>query len=154
ELQSFQKVYAPFDGVITVRNVDPGSLITAGSTTGTTMLFSLAQVDMLRIFVYVPQANAPDIKVGESAKVSVRVALVDPDGTLHYQPVQIGHDYGNTVEVLSGLEERLDVQLGRQRRRDPRQRVPHPLHDVERRGGRRLQDREQCRAPAVHVDLI
>src|SRR4029077_20546478 len=72
ELQSFQKVYAPFDGVITVRNVDPGSLITAGSTTGTTMLFSLAQVDVLRIFVSVPQSNAPDIKVGESAKVSVR----------------------------------------------------------------------------------
>src|SRR5262249_61349616 len=72
ELQSFQKVYAPFDGIITVRNVDPGSLVTAGSTTGTTMLFSLAQVDVLRIFIYVPQANAPDIKVGESAKVSVR----------------------------------------------------------------------------------
>src|SRR5438552_11709903 len=175
ELQSFQKVYAPFDGVITVRNVDPGSLITAGSTTGTTMLFSLAQVDVLRIFVSVPQSNAPDIKVGESAKVSVRqlpgrtftgkvtrtagaidptsrtllsevdvpnpeglllsgsyatvrfriqrpspplvipqsallvdangvrVALVDPDGTLHYRPVQIGRDSGNTVEVLSGL---------------------------------------------------
>src|SRR5262249_12944321 len=56
DLQSFQKVYAPFDGVITVRNVDPGSLVTAGSTTGTTMLFSLAQFDVLRIFVYVPQA--------------------------------------------------------------------------------------------------
>jgi RND family efflux transporter MFP subunit len=72
ELQSFQKVYAPFDGVITVRNVDPGSLVTAGSTTGTTMLFTLAKVDVLRIFVSVPQSNAPDIKVGESAKVSVR----------------------------------------------------------------------------------
>ena len=175
ELQSFQKVYAPFDGIITVRNVDPGSLITAGSTTGTTMLFSLAKVDMLRIFVYVPQANAPDIKVGASASVSVRqlpdrtftgkvtrtagaidpssrtlltevdvpnpdglllsgsyatvrfrlqrpdpplvipqsallvdangvrVALVGSDGTLHYHPVQIGRDYGSTVEVLSGL---------------------------------------------------
>src|SRR5881628_3311738 len=72
ELQSFQKVYAPFDGVITVRNVDPGSLISAGSTTGTRELFRLAQVDVLRIFVSVPQSNAPDIKVGESAKVSVR----------------------------------------------------------------------------------
>src|SRR5438876_5331133 len=72
ELQSFQKVYAPFDGVITVRNVDPGSLITAGSTTGTTELFSLAQVDVLRIFVFVPQSYAPDIKVGQTADVSVR----------------------------------------------------------------------------------
>src|SRR5207245_9103499 len=72
ELQSFQKVYAPFDGVITVRNVDFGSLITAGSTTGTTMLFSLAQVDVLRIFVSVPQSNAPDIKVGEIGRAHVR----------------------------------------------------------------------------------
>src|SRR5438128_3942029 len=72
ELQSFQKVYAPFDGVITVRNVDPGSLISAGSTTGTRELFRLAQVDVLRIFVFVPQSYAPDIKVGQSADVSVR----------------------------------------------------------------------------------
>jgi RND family efflux transporter MFP subunit len=72
ELQSFQKVYAPFDGVITVRNVDPGSLISAGSTSGTTELFRLAQVEVLRIFVFVPQSYAPDIRVGENAQVSVR----------------------------------------------------------------------------------
>src|SRR5207249_138038 len=72
ELQSFQKVYAPFDGVITTRNVDPGSLISAGSTSGTRELFRLAQVDVLRIFVYVPQSYAPDIRAGESADVSVR----------------------------------------------------------------------------------
>jgi len=72
ELQSFQKVYAPFDGVITVRNVDPGSLISAGSTSGTTELFRLAQVEVLRIFVFVPQSYAPDIRVGEHAQVSVR----------------------------------------------------------------------------------
>jgi RND family efflux transporter MFP subunit len=72
ELQSFQKMYAPFDGVITARNVDPGSLISAGSTTGTRELFRLAQVDVLRIFVYVPQSYAPDIKAGQSADVSVR----------------------------------------------------------------------------------
>jgi RND family efflux transporter MFP subunit len=72
ELQSFQKVYAPFDGVITARNVDPGSLISAGSTTGTRELFRLAQVDVLRIFVFVPQSYAPDIKAGQTADVSVR----------------------------------------------------------------------------------
>src|SRR5947207_2941547 len=176
DLQSFQKVYAPFDGVITVRNVDPGSLISAGSTSGTRELFRLAQVDVLRIFVYVPQSYAPDIRAGQSADVSVRelpgrvfqgtvtrtagaidptsrtlltevqvpnperlllsgsyatvrfkvqraepplvvpqsallidangvrVALVDADGTLHYRPIQIGRDYGNDAEVLSGLE--------------------------------------------------
>jgi len=177
ELQSFQKVYAPFDGVITVRNVDPGSLISAGSTTGTRELFRLAQVDVLRVFVYVPQSYASDIEAGQTADVSVRqlpggifqgkvtrtagaidptsrtlltevqvpnpeglllsgsyatvrfkvqrpnppllvpqnallidangvrVAAVDSDGTLHYRPVQIGRDFGNHVEVLSGVGE-------------------------------------------------
>ena len=175
ELQSFQKVYAPFDGVITVRNVDPGSLISAGSTSGTRELFRLAQVDVLRIFVYVPQSYAPDIRAGESADVSVRelpgrvfqgtvtrtagaidptsrtlltevqvpnperlllsgsyatvrfkvqradpplvvpqnALLIDANGvrvgvvdndTLHYRPIRIGRDFGNDVEILSGLD--------------------------------------------------
>src|SRR5206468_1148364 len=117
ELQSFQKVYAPFDGIITVRNVDPGSLISAGSTSGTTELFTLAQVDILRIFVFVPQSYAPEFKVQrpnpslivpQSALLidakGVRVALVDADGTLHYRSVQIGRDFGNDVEVLSGVD--------------------------------------------------
>jgi len=176
DLQSFQKVYAPFDGIITARNVDPGSLISAGSTTGTRELFRLAQVDVLRIFVFVPQSYAPDIKAGQRADVTVRelpgrvfqgtvtrtagaidptsrtlltevqvqnpdglllsgsyatvrfkvqrpdpplvvaqsallidskgvrVALVDADGTLHYRSIQIGRDFGNDVEVLSGVE--------------------------------------------------
>jgi RND family efflux transporter MFP subunit len=72
ELQGFQKVYAPFDGIITARNVDPGALISAGSNSGVTQLFSLAQVDVLRIFVYVPQSYAPDITVGQAADVTVR----------------------------------------------------------------------------------
>jgi RND family efflux transporter MFP subunit len=55
-----------------VRNVDPGSLITAGSTQQTTQLFSIAQVDVLRIFVYVPQAYAFDVRVGQSADVALR----------------------------------------------------------------------------------
>src|SRR5205807_9875041 len=51
---------------------DPGSLISAGSTSGTRELFRLAQVDVLRIFVYVPQSYAPDIKPGMTAEVTVR----------------------------------------------------------------------------------
>jgi RND family efflux transporter MFP subunit len=72
QLTGFERVYAPFDGVITVRNVDPGSLISAGSTTTTTQLFSLAQVDVLRIFVFVPQTYAFDVRVGQSADVALR----------------------------------------------------------------------------------
>jgi RND family efflux transporter MFP subunit len=71
-LQGFQRVYAPFDGVITARNVDPGSLISAGSTQGTTELFRIAQVDTLRIFVFVPQTNAMDVHVGQTAEVTLR----------------------------------------------------------------------------------
>ena len=80
ELQGFQHVYAPFDGVITVRNVDPGALISAGSTTGTTELFRLAQVDTLRIFVYVPQSYAADVHVGQDAEVTLRER---PDRDFH-----------------------------------------------------------------------
>ena len=169
-------MYAPFDGVITARNVDPGSLISAGSTTGTRELFRLAQVDVLRIFVFVPQSYAlghqsgadgggrrarvpgrvfqgtvtrtagaidptsrtlltevqvpnpeglllsgsyatvrfqvqrpdPPLVVPQSALLidanGVRVALVDANGALHYRPIQIGRDFGNEVEVLSGVE--------------------------------------------------
>jgi len=176
QLTGFERVYAPFDGVITLRNVDPGSLITAGSTQQTTQLFSLAQVDTLRIFVYVPQAYAFDVRVGQSADIAlreqpdrvfkgtvtrtaeaidpasgtlltevdvpnrdgallsgsyvtvhfklhredppllipgtallvnaqgVRVAVIASDGTLHYKPITLGRDYGDTVEVLSGLD--------------------------------------------------
>src|SRR5262249_19780539 len=72
QLTGFERVYAPFDGVITARNGDPGSLLTAGSTQQTTQLFSLAQVDVLRIFVYVPQAYAFDVRVGQSADIALR----------------------------------------------------------------------------------
>jgi RND family efflux transporter MFP subunit len=176
QLTGFERVYAPFNGVITARNVDPGSLITSGSTQQTTQLFSLAQVDTLRIFVYVPQAYAFDVRVGQTADVALReqpgraftgtvtrtaeaidpasgtlltevdvpnhdgallsgsyvtvhfklhrkdppllipgtallvnaqglrVAVISSDGTLHYKPIEIGRDYGDTMEVLTGLD--------------------------------------------------
>jgi RND family efflux transporter MFP subunit len=55
-LQSFQRIYAPFDGVITVRNTDVGQLIDAGSGGGpATQLFDIAAVGTLRVYVNVPQ---------------------------------------------------------------------------------------------------
>ena len=175
QLTGFERVYAPFVGVITARNVDPGSLISAGSTTTITQLFSLAQVDVLRIFVFVPQTYAFDVRVGQSADVvlreqpdrvfkgtvtrtadaidtgsgtlltevdvqnhdgallsgsyvtvhfklhrddpplqipgtallagakGTRVAVIDENGTLHYRSIEVGRDYGDHIEVLSGL---------------------------------------------------
>jgi RND family efflux transporter MFP subunit len=70
ELESFKHVYAPFGGVITKRNVDPGALINAGS--GGRELFDIAQVETLRVFVSVPQAYTPSIKTGMTANVTMQ----------------------------------------------------------------------------------
>lgn len=69
QLESFKNVYAPFSGVLTRRNVDPGALINAGS--GGRELFDLAQTETLRVFVSVPQSYAAAIHVGSSAWVTL-----------------------------------------------------------------------------------
>jgi RND family efflux transporter MFP subunit len=65
QLQSFEKVYAPFDGMITARNTDIGQLIDSGSSGGTAReLFHIAAVSPLRVYVNVPQLDSPQIKPG------------------------------------------------------------------------------------------
>lgn len=71
QLQSFEKVYAPFDGVVTVRNVDVGALIDAGNGGTPAALFKLAETDKLRIFVNVPQDNAADVALGTRATLTL-----------------------------------------------------------------------------------
>ncbi|PPQ40265.1 RND family efflux transporter, MFP subunit [Rhodoblastus acidophilus] len=68
ETTDFKHVQAPFDGVITARNVDLGNLITAGSSGSA--LFSMARPDPLRVFIDAPQAYAGGIKVGDKVKVT------------------------------------------------------------------------------------
>jgi multidrug efflux pump subunit AcrA (membrane-fusion protein) len=87
---SFERVLAPFDGIITQRNVDVGALITAGSPTDNTSvaptsvtgnptgLFEVSQIDTLRVFVNVPQMAAPNVNVGMEAPVAIRGALAAP----------------------------------------------------------------------------
>ncbi len=176
ELTGFQKVYAPFDGIITSRSVDSGALISAGSGGGARELFRLARVDTLRIRVFVPQSYAPAVEPQQIVDVTVRgvaggpvhgtvsrtagaldpasrtlltevqvpnangallsgsyatvrfhvarseppilipgralivdtqgvrVAAVGSDGTLRYKPVEMGRDYGDEVEVVSGVD--------------------------------------------------
>jgi RND family efflux transporter MFP subunit len=171
EMQGYLKVRAPFAGVVTLRNVDVGTLI----NTGNTMLFRIAQTNLLRTFLNVPQSSASDVHVGQMATlatpelperkfsgavtrtanaldpssrtllVEVQVPnpegkllpgmyvevdlhlprkdpplllpsdtmLVRPEGTLvatldsndrvHFQPVIVGRDFGNQIEILSGL---------------------------------------------------
>lgn len=68
EMVSYEKVSAPFDGVITVRNVDVGALVTAGGTPGLAApaneLFHIAQTNVLRTFTDIPQNDASFVSVG------------------------------------------------------------------------------------------
>jgi RND family efflux transporter MFP subunit len=176
ELQAFQRVRAPFAGVITVRFVDAGALISAGSSSTTTPMFRLAQTDDLRVFVNVPQtfmtaivpgmrvqvlvrefpqkpfeglvANAsgaldtasrtlltevrvrnaestlrpgmyadvklhverdhPPLLIPTSALIiqaaGPRVAVLGPGQRVRFQSVELGRDYGTTVEIVRGIE--------------------------------------------------
>jgi RND family efflux transporter MFP subunit len=172
ELKGFSKVRAPFTGVITVRNVDTGALVTEGNT----LLFRIAQMDRLRTYVNLPQADAGSVRVGQSAYLTIaghpgrkfpgivtrtanvldpssrtllvevqvpnpdgalmpgmyaevdlttprknppllipgdtlvvrsdgtQVAVIGDDHTVRYQRIQLGRDFGDRIEVLSGLE--------------------------------------------------
>ena len=174
QLQSYERVTAPYDGVITARNTDLGALIDAGSAAGPHELFHLAQVGKLRVYVAVPEVYADSIRdmgtvdISEDADPThvihgtivrnsgsidhttrtlnvevdvdnagsqllpgayvfvhmklpagtntvtipsnallfrsegLRVGLVR-DGKVQLTPITIGHDFGSTVEVTSGL---------------------------------------------------
>ena len=176
QLEGFKDVYAPFTGVLTRRNVDPGALINAGAQAAGRELFDLARVDPLRVYTSVPQAYAPYIKVGAKTFVTLQefpgqkfvaivertaeaidpntrtlltevdvpnkdgrllpgsfgevhfavgsnvnkvtvpvntmlfraqgaqVAVVGLDNKVELRPINIGRDYGTTLEVLGGVE--------------------------------------------------
>jgi RND family efflux transporter MFP subunit len=70
-LQGFNKVVAPFDGVLTSRNIDVGDLVDAGNGGVGKALFAIAQIDPLRLYVFVPQAYASQVKVGDTVTVSL-----------------------------------------------------------------------------------
>jgi RND family efflux transporter MFP subunit len=69
QLESFKRIVAPFDGVVTQRNIDVGDLIDAGSGTSRA-LFALAQADTLRVYVQLPQAYSQNVKVGMPVAVA------------------------------------------------------------------------------------
>jgi RND family efflux transporter MFP subunit len=174
ELQGYERVVAPFDGVITARNTDVGALINAGSSAEPHELFHLDQVGILRVFVSVPEVYADVVRDREVVDITsdsdpnhifhgtitrnsnaisqttrtlnvevdvdnssggllpgayvfvhmklpagantvtipsnallfrsegLRVGVVR-NGRVQLTPLTIGHDYGNTVEVTSGL---------------------------------------------------
>jgi RND family efflux transporter MFP subunit len=172
DLKKFDRVTAPFDGVITARNTDIGQLIASGSGAE---LFRLAQINPLRVYVRVPQSLTHSVVVGQKARLTfqelagrefdatvtrtagavdptsrtlqvelqvpnpggdilagsyaqvrftesavndvlilsdnalifraqgMQVALVGPGDKVQLRSIQLGRDFGNTVEVLAGL---------------------------------------------------
>jgi len=175
-LVSFEKIYAPFDGVITARNTDIGDLINSGSNSAAkTDLFHIAQPGVLRVYVNVPEEYSQGIKAGmtgtltltefpgrefegkvvrtaDAINVTTRTLLIEldvdnpagtlltgsyaevhlavptqasaylipvdsllfrteglrvgvvKDGKVVLAPVIPGHDFGNQIEIVSGLE--------------------------------------------------
>jgi RND family efflux transporter MFP subunit len=80
ELQSFERIVAPFDGVITARNIDTGQLISAtgstttagaGMTVGNKEIFDISEIRTVRVFVNVPQIYSPDAKSGVTATLTL-----------------------------------------------------------------------------------
>src|SRR5450631_4004788 len=70
-LQGFNRVVAPFDGVVTSRSIDVGDLVDAGNGGAGRALFKVAQVDPLRLYVFVPQVYAQQVKVGDAVTVTL-----------------------------------------------------------------------------------
>jgi RND family efflux transporter MFP subunit len=75
-LESYKKVTAPFDGVITSRHIDIGDLVTAGSTSSTSSLYTMAQINEIRVFVDVPQKATAGMEIGVPATAT---AIQFPD---------------------------------------------------------------------------
>jgi len=72
EVLRFGAVLAPFNGVVTTRDVDVGSLVSAGAVSGNRALMTLTQIDALRVMINVPQSAAAQVHKGQVAKVSVQ----------------------------------------------------------------------------------
>ena len=71
QLQAFERVTAPFDGVVTARNTDIGALVQAGDNSGPKELFHMAAIQTLRVYVAVPEIYAAFVKTGEQAKLTL-----------------------------------------------------------------------------------
>lgn len=70
--KSFQNVVSPFSGVITERNVDAGMLVTSGSDTSRTPLYRIARIDIVKVFVDVPQYASSGIRLGQQVSINLK----------------------------------------------------------------------------------
>ena len=101
QLQGFEKIYAPFDGVITARNTDIGDLIQAGENTTPQELFHLSSVDRLRVFVPVPE-------VYQSVLHSVRQVGISTDA---YPKERFTGTIARSSEAIDPLSRTLRVEV-------------------------------------------
>lgn len=69
EQQGFARVVAPFDGIVTQRNIDNGDLVNAGNGGTGQSMFATARIDSLRLYVYVPQGQAEQVKIGDGVDI-------------------------------------------------------------------------------------
>ena len=97
ELQSFEKIYAPFDGVITARNTDFGDLIDAGASAQPKQLFHMASISRLRVYVPVPEVYAPAARPGASALLTLDEY---PGETFHGALVRTSDSIDTTSRTL------------------------------------------------------
>jgi RND family efflux transporter MFP subunit len=101
QLQSFEKIYAPFDGVITARNTDIGDLIQAGENTTPQELFHLSAINRLRIFVPVPEVYQNVLK-------SVRTVSISSDA---YPNVRFTGTIARSSDAIDPLSRTLRVEV-------------------------------------------
>ena len=121
ELQDFKRVVAPFDGVVTQRATDVGSLVSAGQNAGAP-LFRVADVHRLRIYSAIPESYAPQIHIGQtvdvsfegrpgtfSATVTSTAESIDPSSRTLQVEMQIDNAHG---PLLPGASARVHFDLG------------------------------------------
>jgi RND family efflux transporter MFP subunit len=120
EMQGYLSVRAPFAGVVTLRNVDVGTLVNTGST----MLFRIAQTNLLRTYLNVPQSSASDVHAGQMASLATpelperkfsgsvtRTAnALDPSSRTLLVEVQVPNPEG---KLLPGMYVEVDLHLPR-----------------------------------------
>jgi len=70
-MKAYQRVTAPFTGMVTARNIEIGSLVSAGSSSATPWLYKIAQSETMRVFVSVPQSHMQAAKVGSEAELTI-----------------------------------------------------------------------------------
>jgi RND family efflux transporter MFP subunit len=110
--QQYERVYAPFDGMITVRNLYPGALVATGtaSSTSNPSIYEIAILNQLRVYVYLPQTYAPFVRDGEQSVVTVNeYPDRDYNGTVTRHPSAL--DQGTRTMLLEVDLQNQDLSL-------------------------------------------